>query len=183
VYQDHRHGVRQAAQYLASLGHRRIALFGPSVAIRPGREKLLGYRDGLRESGLPFDDALVCMLQSAVESPEAQMRQMLALASPPTALIALGTNILAGALKSARSAGRIVPDDLSVIGIGTESVFALMHPTLTTLRFNIERAADMAAHLMLNRIAGVAQPGPRKVTVPLDLVLGASCGRATALQE
>ncbi len=183
VYQDHRRGVRQAVEYLASLGHRRIAMFGPSVAIRPGREKLLGYRDGLRESGLPVDDALVCMLQSAVESPEAQMKQMLALASPPTALIALGTNILAGALRTARNAGCVVPDNLSVIGIGTESVFALMHPTLTTLRFNIEQAADVAAQLMLSRIAGIAQSGPRKVTVPMDLVLGASCGRATAPQE
>lgn len=178
VFQDHRDGVRQAVAYLVSLGHRRIAMFGPSVAIRPGREKLLGYRDGLREAGLPFDDALVCMLKSAVDSPEAEMRQMLALDAPPTALIALGTSILAGALRSARGAGRVVPDDLSVMGIGTESVFALMHPTLTTLRFNIEQAAEAAASLMLDRIAGTAPAAPRKVTVPMDLVLGASCARA-----
>jgi LacI family transcriptional regulator len=183
VYQDHRAGVRNAVQYLASLGHRRIAMFGPNVAIRPGREKLLGYRDGLSESGLPLDDALVCMLKSAIDSPEAQMRQMLGLSSPPTALIALGTSILAGALRSARGAGRIVPDNLSVVGIGTESVFALMHPPLTTLRFNIEQAADSAALLILDRIAGTAPTAARKVTVSMDLVLGASCGHAAGPQR
>jgi LacI family transcriptional regulator len=182
VYQDHRNGIRQAVQYLAALGHRRIAMFGPSVAIRPGREKLLGYQEGLGESGLPFDDALVCMLKSAIDSPEAQMTQMLNLSSPPTALIALGTSILAGALRSARGAGRIVPDNFSVIGIGTESAFALMHPSLTTLRFNIEQAADAAAALILDRIAGTAPTGARQVTVSMDLVLGASCGHVAPPQ-
>jgi LacI family transcriptional regulator len=177
VYQDHRQGVRQAVQYLVSLGHRRIAMFGPSLAIRPGREKLLGYRDGLSDAGIPYDDALVCMLKSAVDSSDAEMRQMLELSAPPTAIIALGTSILAGALRVARGAGRIIPDSLSVIGIGTESVFALMHPTLTTLRFNIEQAADAAALLILDRIAGTAQASPRKVIVPMDLVVGASCSQ------
>jgi LacI family transcriptional regulator len=175
VCQDHRRGVATTVDYLASLGHRRIALFGPSVAIRPGREKLLGYRDGLERAGIPYDEALVCMLRSAVDSPEAQMAQMLALPSPPTAMIALGTSILSGALRSARRAGLAIPRDLSVIGIGTESVFALMHPTLTTLRFSIEQAAAAAAQLMLDRLAGSTPAGARKVVIPMDLVLGASC--------
>jgi LacI family transcriptional regulator len=110
------------------------------------------------------------------------MTQMLNLSSPPTALIALGTSILAGALRSVRGAGRIVPDNFSVVGIGTESAFALMHPSLTTLRFNIEQAADAAAVLMLDRIAGTTPTGARKVTVPMDLVLGASCGHAAPPQ-
>jgi len=177
VYQDHRQGVAKAVDYLASLGHRRIAMFGPSVAIRPGREKLLGYQDGLARNGLPFDDALVCMLSSAVQSSEAQMARMLELPAPPTALIALGTRLLSGALRSVRAAGRRIPQDLSVVGIGTDDAFALMHPALTTLRFNIDEAAQAAAHLMLDRLDGkaAAASAPRKVTIGLDLVLGASC--------
>lgn len=175
VYQDHRKGVAQAVDYLVSLGHRRIALFGPSVAIRPGREKLLGYQDSLARNGVPFDEALLCMLSSAVQSSEAQMARMLDLASPPTALIALGTRLLSGALRSVRAAGRRIPQDLSVVGIGTDDAFALMHPALTTLRFNIDEAAQAAAHLMLDRLGGKAATAPRKVTIGLDLVLGASC--------
>jgi LacI family transcriptional regulator len=89
----------------------------------------------------------------------------------PTALVALGTRILSGALRAARRTGRRVPSDLSVIGIGTKDAFALADPALTTLRFNIDQAAQAAAQLMLERLGGTSGPR-RSVTVPLDLVLG-----------
>lgn len=177
VLQEHRGGLAQAVAHLADLGHRRIALFGPNLGIRPGREKLLGYRDGLARAAIDFDPALVCMLDSAVQSSQDQMTTMLALRSPPTALIALGTRLLSGALRSARAAGRTVPRDLSVIGIGTDDAFALMDPPLTTLRVDIERLAQAAASLMLRRIDERSADKPRRITVPLELVVGASCRR------
>src|SRR5690349_19823329 len=128
VYQDHRTGVRQAVEYLCALGHRRIALFGPSAEIRAGREKLYGYEDALKQRGIELDDRLVCMMKSAVDSPEEQMQRMLSLNTPPTAIVALGTRILSGALRTARRSGRRIPDDLSVIAIGTENAFALADP-------------------------------------------------------
>ncbi len=180
VVQDHRNGVRQAMEYLAALGHRRIALFGPSAAIRPGREKLLGYRDGLEACGLDFDPALVCMLQSAVDSPEHQMMEMLRLTRPPTALIGLGTRILSGALRSARKSGIQIPRDLSVVGIGTNDAFALMYPPMTTLHFNIDQVAQVTANLMLERLGAVTNIPSRTITVPLALVIGESCAAPTA---
>jgi len=151
IYQDHRQAVRLAVDYVISMGRRRIALFSPSVDIRPGREKLLGYEDALREHGIAYDPALVCMLRSAVDSAEAQMSDMLSLRSPPTALLALGTGMLSGALRSVRRSGLRIPQDISVMVIGTEEAFALTHPPLKTLRFNSEKIVDMAARLMLDR--------------------------------
>lgn len=174
VFQDHRAGVHQSVNYLCALGHRRIALFGPSMDIRPGREKYRGYCDALAERGIRKDDRLVCMLRSAVDSPEEQMQRMLQLEEPPTALVALGTRILSGALRTARRSGRHIPHDLSVIAIGTENAFALVDPPLTTLRFNIDQAAQGAARLMLERLGDVDRPR-RTLNVQLDLVLGESC--------
>lgn len=175
VMLDHRAGVRQSVDYLVSLGHRRIALFGPGEHIRPGREKLLGYQDGLAAASIAYDPGLVFMSRSAVDSSRVQMSAMLALDQPPTAIIALGTRLLSGAVYAARRAGLDIPRDLSVIGIGTPETLELMYPPLTTLRFNIEAAAEAAARLMLDRLEGITESLPRSVSVPLDLVLGESC--------
>ncbi|WP_254615561.1 substrate-binding domain-containing protein [Cupriavidus basilensis] len=75
-------------------------------------------------------------------------------------------------------AGLEIPRDLSVISIGTPETLELIYPPLTTLRFNIECAAEAAAHLMLDRLEGDATMPPRQVIVPLDLVLGESCAAA-----
>jgi len=175
---DHRGGLRQAMRYLVSLGHRRIALLGPGEHIRPGREKLLGYQDGLVDAGLAFDPALVFMSQSPIASSSAQMGAMLALDRPPTALIALGTRLLSGAIYTACKAGFRIPRDLSVIGIGIPETMELMYPPLTLLRVNVEATAEFTARLMLDRLEGLEPSEPRIVDVPLDLVLGESCARA-----
>ncbi len=174
VLQDHRASVRQATRYLASLGHRRIALFGPSLAIRGGRERLEGYKEGLKAAGLPFDDDLICMLRSVTDQPVAQMEAMMVLEQPLTAMICLGTTILPAAMNTARQAGRRIPDDLSVIGIGTEAGFALMYPPMTAVRFNLDQVARAATDLILRRLA---EPEADRLTrtINLDLVLGETC--------
>ncbi|MNW00489.1 hypothetical protein D3C71_1959880 [compost metagenome] len=67
-----------------------------------------------------------------------------------------------------------IPSDFSVIGIGTEEVFALAELPLTTLRFNFEQMSRNATQLILERVGGHRGPG-RCITLPLDLVLGESC--------
>lgn len=180
VLVDHRLGIRQAMDYLITLGHKRIALFVSSAALRPGREKLAGYREALEAAGLAFDEALVYTPASWLESSRTRMSEMLTLAQPPTALIALGTQLLSGAVRVAREAGLDVPRDLSVIGIGTLATLDLMYPPVTALRYNFERSAQATVRLMVERINGTAPEGARSVIVESDLVIGASCAKPRA---
>jgi LacI family transcriptional regulator len=173
---DHYNGLRQAMEYLLTLGHRRIALFVSSDSLRPGREKLRGYRAALDAAGLPFDEALVYLAPSWIASSGPRMSEMLKLSQPPTAIIALGTQLLSGAVHVAREAGMDVPRDLSVIGIGTMETMDLMYPRVTALRYNFEKSAQITVRLMMDRIAGDTTVEARKILVPWDLVVGASCG-------
>ena len=174
---DHQEGLRQSMDYLFSLGHRRIALFVSSDALRPGREKLKGYKAALNAAGLPFDESLVYMPTSWLESSRQSMARMLNLDSPPTAIIALGTQLLSGALHVARDAGLEIPRDLSVVGIGTLETLELMYPPVTALRYNFQRSAQVVVQLMMERINGVAPTSSRKIMVTSDLIIGASCTR------
>lgn len=175
VLMDHFNGLRQAVEYLLSLGHRRIALFVSGDNLRPGREKLRGYQAALAAAGLDCDPALVYMPNSWLESSRGRMAEMLRLPSPPTALIALGTQLLSGAVHVAREANLAIPRDLSVIGIGTLETLELMYPPVTALRYNFQRSAQATVQLMMERIAAGEDLAARQLTVTWDLILGGSC--------
>jgi LacI family transcriptional regulator len=177
---DHRNGLLQAMDYLIRLGHRRIALMVSSANLRPGREKLAGYKEALESADLPFDDSLVYMPNSWVMSSRDRMKAMLSADSPPTAVVALGTQMLSGAVHVAREAGMDVPSDLSVIGIGTMETLDLMYPPVTALRYPFARSAQLTVQLVMDRINGVSPERPQQMQIPMDLVLGKSCAPARA---
>ncbi|AWP78259.1 LacI family DNA-binding transcriptional regulator [Bordetella bronchiseptica] len=177
---DHEPGMRQVMDYLLSLGHQRIALFAIGSQVRPGRLKLRSYRAALEAAGLPFDDRLVYLTDSSLESARQPMQRMLGLDAPPTAIVAVGTQLLSGAVHVVREAGMDIPRDMSVVAIGTMQTLELMYPPVTALRYNFQDSARAVVQLILGRIERTAPPQARTVVIPSDLILGSSCGPAPA---
>ncbi|MCA0324761.1 MAG: LacI family DNA-binding transcriptional regulator [Proteobacteria bacterium] len=177
VLMNHAGGMHQAMEYLLALGHQRIAMLVSGANLAPGREKLRGYKAALGAAGLQFDPALIYMPESWLASSREPVQRMLQLPSPPTALIALGTQLLSGALHVVRGRGLEVPRDFSMIGIGTTEQLELMYPPVTALRYDYHRSAEVAVQLMLDRIEGTAAPQARRVVLEWDLVIGGSCGQ------
>lgn len=122
---DEADGVRRGVRYLASLGHRRMALFTGMAATYVGFQyRLDGYRAGLGEIGLPFDPALVLETDSNLDAdPVAQMAARfaawLATARPGFTALCCGSDYhAAGAVRALKSVGRDVPGEVSVMGFG-----------------------------------------------------------------
>jgi LacI family transcriptional regulator len=174
----HEQGIRQVMDYLFSLGHRRVALFASGPRLRPGREKLRGYKAALAAAGLAYDERLVQLTDSWLESSRDPMQRMLRLDDPPTAIIAVGTQLLSGAIHVLHESGLAIPRDVSVVGIGTLETLELMVPPVTALRYPFHQSAEAAVKMMLERIDKSAPPEPRRIVIPSDLILGSSCGLA-----
>lgn len=175
VLVDHRAGVVNAVQYLASLGHRRIALFTPGLDLRPGRERAAGYREAHKALGLKVDEQLVRGFSNQIHTSYDEMSQLLRLKDRPTAIIALGNRILSGALRAMHEAGLTMGQDMSVVAIGSDSVNEFAFPPATLIRFDVEAFGKVAAEVLLERLRHPELP-PRQVTLPTQLVVGASCG-------
>ncbi|WP_421999613.1 LacI family DNA-binding transcriptional regulator [Reyranella sp.] len=174
VLVDHREGARAATRYLVGLGHRRIALLTPGGGMRPGRERIAGFRDALAEAGIDPAAAPVCIQESSMDFAQGDALALLGGAERPTALIALGTRILAGALRAARDLGLSVPGDLSVLSVGDTDLAAMHTPAITALRWNLEEVGRAAAELLLQRLRG-GGPVQSRALLPVDLVLRQSC--------
>ncbi|MFC4274001.1 LacI family DNA-binding transcriptional regulator [Achromobacter aloeverae] len=180
VHVDHYHGALKATQYLLNLGHRRIALFTPGAHLRPGRERIAGFRDAYTQMGLTPGSDLVRMERSAMEFAFSEALALLssdrAPNTSPTAFICLGTRIMAGVLQAIRHSGRSIPDDVSMVGVGDSDLSQLVSPNITTLTWNLGAVGTAAAELLLKQLdGGATRPAPERVLITTDLMLRDSC--------
>lgn len=175
VTTNYRTGVQDATRYLLELGHRRIALLTPLAHLWPGRERIEGFRSAFEEAGLPMENALVRPQHLGLDAAH-DLAEMLDSKAPPTALVLLGTRILAGALRTVRERKLRIPADLSIISIGDTEWTAVHEPPITALRWSVDQVADGLVGLLL---AQIRERGTKwqsgRVSVPTELVLRGSC--------
>lgn len=165
---NNRRGGRQAVEHLLSLGHRRIAFVGGSLRSPSFEERLLGYRDALEAARLPFDESLV-RLGGSYAGHE-NMKRLLDLPEPPTAVFVCNDLNAAKALKAIHERGLFVPEDVSVVGFDDSSRAVEAWPPMTTMRVDAETMGRAAVKLLLARIAEPAQP-VQQVFVDAEMVV------------
>jgi LacI family transcriptional regulator len=180
VQVDHRGGARAATRYLLGLGHRRIALLTADAVMRPSRERIQGFREIFAEAGVDRAGARLCLQSSAMDFAYGDTLALLRGDSAPTAIVALGTRILAGVLRAARDLGLVVPRDLSVMSVGDTDLAAVHTPAITALRWSLEDVGRAAADLLLRRLRGEAGQAQSHALLPVDLVLRDSCAPPAA---
>lgn len=175
VQVDHRGGARAATRYLIGLGHRRLALLTGDAGMRPSRERIAGFREVFAETGVDPAGAEVRIQASPMDFAQGDTLAMLRGKERPTAIIALGTRILAGVLRAARDLKLSVPADLSVVSVGDTDLAAVHTPAITALRWSLEDVGRAAAELLLQRLRGEAGGAQSSALLPVDLVLRESC--------
>jgi LacI family transcriptional regulator len=181
VLVDHRAGAKAAARYLTGLGHRRIALLTADAEMRPSRERIAGFREVFAEAGIDPAGAELCLQSSPMDFAHSDALTLLQGSDRPTAVIALGTRILAGVLRAARDIGLSVPGDLSVLSVGDTDLAAVHTPAITALRWSLEDVGRVAAELLLQRLRGDIGQTPYRALLPVDLVLRDSCASPKAI--
>lgn len=139
VTADNEGGARRAAEFLISLGLRRIAFVGRiSVGahdtVEP--ERLRGYREAMRQAGLPRHREMVSRRPSGPLGMQAlgrsYMRQLLEDGPRPDAVLATSDLLAAGVLQELYGRALRVPEDIAVVGFGDTYASALT-PALTTV--------------------------------------------------
>jgi LacI family transcriptional regulator len=178
VHVDHFNGALQATRHLLNLGHVRAALLTPGSVLRPGRERIAGFTDAHRERGLVPDPRLVRAEKSAMDYAFSEALGLLSSAEPPTAFLCLGTRILAGVLQALRHAGRVVPEDVSVVSIGDTDLSQLFSPAITSLTWDLDAVGLAAAQLLLKQMDRSTASESERVLLTTQLVLRESCGPA-----
>jgi LacI family transcriptional regulator len=87
VVSDDLGGMRKLVAHLASKGHRRIAALTRVWTSSTALDREEGYRLGLIDCGLPYDEALAIPCCGSKEDIQSAVKRLLALPDPPTALL------------------------------------------------------------------------------------------------
>ena len=153
---DNGAGLTAAVHHLAGLGHSRIAHLLGAERREGTRQRLEGFRRGLDECGLVFDDRYLRSADYTASADEwAQATsELLQLPDRPTAIIASDDTVAAVCMQVVQTWGLQVPRDMAIVGIDDQDFCRYLYPPLTTIRLPIAEAGECAIQLVLDRLSG-----------------------------
>jgi DNA-binding LacI/PurR family transcriptional regulator len=163
VHADSRPATASAIEHLIGLGHRRIAIAINGVPDSDHADRFAGYRDALRMAGINFDDRLVFQAWASPEGGAQVVRQLIAVANPPTAVYLTDPMAAAGAMLEARRIGMRVPGDLSIIGFDDGRMRFMTSPNMTAVCQDATTIGRAALDVLLELIAGSRSSSTRRV--------------------
>lgn len=159
-------GGRLAAEHLVARGCRRIATISGPLDMPAARERLAGFLEATDAAGL--DDVPTVEGNFTHESGESAMARLLD-EHPDIDGVFAGNDLMAqGALLVLHDRGRVVPDDVALIGFDDSPSALAARPPLTTIRQPLEEMAGEMARLLLAR---VDEPGRAPASVIFEPTL------------
>ena len=165
VIVDNRGAAREMTEYILAAGHSEIAHLRGSAHLKTSLRRYEGYRDALRQRGLPVRRGLVLDGAYSLRGGETATRELLEQASF-TAILASNDLMAIGAIRALLDAGVRVPEDVSVAGFDDITMAAYAPVPLTTMRIPCGELGREGAKLILAQLNG-EKPEDRGVNVTL----------------
>lgn len=126
-------GGVSAAEYLLSLGHRRIGHAAGPHAVDLSHARLAGYSSALRKAGIDLDETLITHCGFTYDGGRQVARDLLDRPDRPSAIFAASDEIALGVMEEARRRSIRIPEDLSVVGFDNTFLASRSAPPLTTV--------------------------------------------------
>lgn len=158
-------------QHLLELGYTRIDYISLTESVSTASARVAGFEDAFRDCGIEFDPASIHHIEAA----DASAVREIVRERRPEAIVCVNDHMAAHVMRHLAGMGIRIPDDLALVGFDDVDYAMLILVPLTTMRQPCARIGEMAARLMLERIADPSLPA-REVSVECELVIRESCG-------
>ncbi|OSZ60365.1 LacI family transcriptional regulator [Streptomyces pharetrae CZA14] len=163
-------GVRQVAEHLLGLGHRRFLHLAADVA--SWTFEIRARELAARVGAVPGTTVRTAPAPISIEGARAAAEAALSAPGPrPTAIVCDDDKLAAGAYKAARRLGLRIPDDISVTGLDDLALATAIDPELTTVRLDAELFGERGMQALLAVLEGRA---PARGDIPVELVVRGS---------
>ena len=157
-------------QHLVDLGHRDIAFIFPETNSNDrARDRLSGALQVTSDASIPIspDQILSCNYDIGA----AKNLALSALSSRTQTAFVCGNDIIAhGVLLACQSLGIVVPDEISIVGIGDFGGSEFLEPGLTTVRLPAKRIGRQAADTLLSMSETGLAPAENAQAIQLSFI-------------
>ena len=177
---DHMHGVRQAVQHLAALGHVRIAFITGPARLRTAVARKIAFQKCMNEIGLEIPPQLLVEGDHTLEAGMKAVSVLAGLLDQPSAVLCSNDMTAIGVMRRVLELGLNVPRDLSVVGFDDNQIAQFATPPLTTIQMSYVEVASAAFRTLLDAVDDQRDGSSREVcTIQSNLVLRCSTNLAS----
>lgn len=172
---ENRAASARAVNHLIDIGHTRIAAISGDTHNFTGRERLSGYLQAMKGSGIDVPAEYIVDGGWNESRGYAAMLRLLSLETPPTAVFSCNYNMTVGALALLREHDRRIPEDFSIVSFDDVPLFRLHEVGITAVAQPVDKIAETIVSLMSSRLSqeGAAH-APHTITLGCDIILRGS---------
>jgi len=174
VVGDDAAGITAALEYLAKLGHKKVLHLAGPATFSTATVRSTAFSRAAKDLGLTIK--IIKATALVVGAGELAMNKFLDNNPRAVTAVVAGNDLLAlGVFHALRKHGLRAPQDISVIGFNNMPFSEDFSPSLTTVSAPHYEMGAESARLLINQIEGKTS-GPRKITLPVSLVIRESSG-------
>lgn len=146
--------AKKAVDNFISRGRDRIAFVAGPRTSHSGRDRLTGYKEGLKEHGIDMDPKLIVHCEPSINGGYVSSLKLLAKRNDISAIYAYNDIVAIGVLQACKELGRKIPEDVAIIGSDDIPLASLVTPKLSTMRINMQQIGISAMEALINCING-----------------------------
>lgn len=172
---DNLSGVRQAMEYLISLGHKRIGCISAQPFTQVLEQRVKAYKKTVRENNLATDSLVQISDLSDDKGGYDAANKLFSMKNRPTAIFATNDIIAIGAYKAARNKGIRIPEELSLVGFDDIAASSHLEVPLTTISQPINKMGEMAVQVLVGKNEKKNSENLQKMVLEPKLIIRRSC--------
>lgn len=143
----------EATKHLIGKGYRKIAYVSGPVKQLLYQNRLNGYRQALKDTGLPLQEEWEeYTLELTYEEGSKAAEKLLQLKNPPDAILTANNLAAISTIAYAQEKGIHVPAELGVLGFSEEPFSAFMRPSVTSVRQPSNDMGSLAVKKLIEEI-------------------------------
>lgn len=152
IITDDLNGVENTVEFLYKSGHKNIAFVSTMSDFHIGNQRFLGYKKGLDNVGLPYNDDLVINIFDRDYKKYESILIPFLEKNKIDSIITTGESAAVASMKAGIKTGRKIPQDLSVIAFSNGILARHSSPKMTTISQHGEQMGASAAKILIDKL-------------------------------